>query len=146
MTMTNTLKMGLRAGVVALALAGTALGSVAPAQAQSNPSFGFSLNFGGGPSAGPSAGPKGGIHLQFGDKNYFKYCLTNSQIERGLSNKGYRDVQIVRESRRDDKVYVVARKGRDYYSMRVDRCSGKVDQVREVRRNRNGGFNLTFNF
>ena len=48
MSITNTLKTGLRAGVVAIALAGSTLAMTAPVQAQSNPSFGFSLNFGNG--------------------------------------------------------------------------------------------------
>lgn len=137
MILTNT----LRAGVVALALAGTAIVGTVPAQAaSSNPSFGFELNFGSGGSG------NGGIKLHFGDRNYFDYCLTNSQIERGLRHKGYRDVRIVRESRRDDKVFAVARKGFSWYSMRVDRCTGKVDKVRKIHRNRNGSFNLTFSF
>ncbi len=143
MTMKNTLKTGLRAGVVALALAGSAIVGVAPAQAQSN--FGFSLNFGnGGPSL--NGGPKGNVELRFGDRDYFKFCLTNAQIERGIRNRGYRDVQIVREDRRNDKVYAVARKGRDYFSMRIDRCTGKVDRIREIERRRDGSFRIEFNF
>ena len=52
MAITNTLKTGLRAGVVALALAGSTLVATAPVQAQSNPTFGFSLNFGNGQPSG----------------------------------------------------------------------------------------------
>ena len=62
MTLSTTLKNSLRAGVVAVALAGTALVGAAPAQAQSSPNFGFSLNFGNG--GGFGMGPKGGITLQ----------------------------------------------------------------------------------
>lgn len=138
MTFTNTLKTGLRAGALALALTGTALVGAAPVQAAS-PSFGFSLNFG-------SGSPKGGIELHFGDRDYFEYCRTNGQIRAALRNRGYHDVRIVRESDRTDKVWAVARKGKSWYSMRIDRCSGKVDQIRKINRNRNGSFNLKFTF
>jgi len=140
MTITNTFKTGLRAGVVALALAGSTIAMTAPVQAQSNPSFGFSLNFGGGQE------PRGGIRLNFGDRDYFDFCLSNRQIERGIRNKGYRNVQIVREQNRNNKVWVVASKRGDWFSMRVDRCTGKVDRIREIDRNRNGSFNLSFSF
>jgi hypothetical protein len=72
--------------------------------------------------------------------------MSNAQVIRGVRNKGYRDVQIVREENRNDRVYVVARKNGDWYSMRVDRCTGKVDRIREIERNRNGSFNLRFSF
>lgn len=140
MTITNTLKTGLRAGVVALALTGSTFVATAPVQAQSNPSFGFSLNFGNGQQ------PRGGIRLNFGDDDYFDFCRTNSQIVRSLRNKGYRDVQIVREQNRNDKVWVVARKSGDWWQLRVDRCTGKVDRIREIERNRGGSFNLRFSF
>jgi hypothetical protein len=144
MTLSTTLKNSLRAGVVAVALAGTALVGAAPAQAQSSPNFGFSLNFGNG--GGFGMGPKGGITLHFGDRNYFKYCLSNSQIRSALRDKGYRNVQIVREQNSSNKVWAVGQKRGDWYSMRVDRCTGKVDRVREVERRRNGTFNLSFSF
>ena len=139
MAITNTLKTGLRAGVVALALAGSTLVATAPVQAQSNPSFGFSLNFSNGQ-------PSGGIRLHFGDEDYFDVCRTNRQIVRALRNKGYRDVQIVREQNRNDKVWVVARKHGDWFQMRVDRCTGKVDRIREINRRPNGSFTLNFSF
>lgn len=143
MTLSTTLKTNLRAGVVALALAGTAIGGIAPVQAApASPQFGFSLNFGNG----NFTGPKGGVQLNFGDRDYFKFCLSNTQIRNGLRAKGYRNVDIVRESHRWNQVWVVAQKRGDWYSMRVNRCTGKVDQVREVNRNRNGSFNLSFTF
>jgi hypothetical protein len=140
MTNTNLLKTSLRAGVVALALAGSAFVTTAPVQAQSNPAFGFSLNF------GNQQQPRGGITLHFGDDDYFDSCMTNSEIRQGLRNRGYRDVRIVRESNNSNKVYAVGRKNGDWYSMRVDRCTGKVDRIREIRRNSNGSFNLSFSF
>ena len=132
----------LKAGVVALALAGTAMAAV-PAQAAS-PNFGFSLNFGGGNNFGPG----GGIVLHFGDDNYWDYCLTNKQIARGLADRGYSRVRIVRESNRNNKVWAVGRKGGDWYQMRIDRCSHKVDQVKEIYPVDKFGnqFNLTFTF
>lgn len=138
MTITNTLKTSLRAGVVALALAGSTFVATAPVQAQSS-SFGFSLNFG-------SQSPKGGITLQFGDNDFFEMCRTNSQIRQALRNKGYRDVRIVRESDNSNKVWAVGRKHGDWFQMRVDRCTGKVDRVREIERKRNGSFSLSFSF
>ncbi|MEO7223719.1 MAG: hypothetical protein ABIY37_14720, partial [Devosia sp.] len=137
MILLNTLK----AGVVALALAGTALAAV-PAQAAS-PTFGFSLNFGN--NFGPG---NGGIVLHFGDDNYWDVCYTNKQIIQGLNNKGYSKVKIVKESNSSNKVWAIGRKYGDWFQMRVDRCTGKVDQVKQIYPVNNGGnsFNLTFSF
>ena len=146
MTLSSTLKTTLRASVVAAVLAGTALTGVAPAQAQANPSFGFSLNFGNDRPNFFGQGPRGGITLNFGDRNYWNYCLSDRQIIRGLENRRYRDVRIVRSENRANNVWVVARQGRDWYQMRVNRCTGKVDRVREINRRSNGGFNLNFSF
>jgi hypothetical protein len=55
-------------------------------------------------------------------------------------------VRIVRESNNQNRVWAVGRKGGDWYSMRVNRCTGKVDRIREIERNRNGSFNLRFSF
>ena len=142
MALSHTLKTGLRAGIVALALGGTALVGAAPVQAAS-PNFGFQLNFGNG---GFGPGPKGGIVLHFGDNNYFDYCLTNTQIRSALRNKGYRDVKIVKESNSTNKVWAIGRKGFDWYQMRVDRCTGKVDRIEEIHQGPNNSFNLTFSF
>ena len=136
MILLNTLK----AGVVALALAGTALAAV-PAQA-AQPTFGFSLNF------GNNFGPGGGIVLHFGDDDYFDYCLTNKQIVAGLYDRGYTRVKIVKESHSTNKVWAIGRKYGDWYQMRVDACSHKVDQVKRIYPLDTGGnsFNLTFTF
>jgi hypothetical protein len=133
MILLNTLK----AGVVALSLAGAAIAAV-PAQA-AQPTFGFNLNFGGG---------NGGIVLHFGDDDYFDYCYTNKQIVAGLNNKGYSKVKIVKESNSTNKVWAIGRKNWDWYQMRVDRCTHKVDQVKEIYPIDNGGnsFNLTLTF
>ena len=138
MTLSTALKTGFRAGIVALALGGTALVAAAPVQA-ATPNFGFQLNFGG-------PGPGGGIVLHFGDDNYFDYGLTNGQIRSALRNKGYRDVRIVRESNNTNKVWAIGRKSGDWWQMRVDRCTHKVDRVKKIFRNSNNSFNLTFTF
>jgi hypothetical protein len=138
MTLTSTLKTGIRAGIVALTLGGTALVGAAPVQAAPAPNFGFSLNFGNGGN--------GGIVLHFGDDNYFDYCMTNSQIRSALRNKGYRDVKIVKESNNTNKVWAIGRKNGDWYQMRIDRCSHKVDQIKKIKKNNNNSFNLTFSF
>ncbi|MEO6012395.1 MAG: hypothetical protein ABIQ30_02270 [Devosia sp.] len=141
MILAHSLKTSLRAGIVALAIGGTALVGAVPAQAAPvQPTFGFSLNFGGN---GPSGG---GIRLKFGDQDYYDSCRTNSQIRSALRNKGYRDVQIVKEDNRNDKVWAVGRKNGNWYQLRVDRCSGKVDRVREIERRNNGNFTLNFTF
>jgi hypothetical protein len=131
----------LKAGVVALALAGTALVAV-PAQA-AQPNFGFSLNFG-----NVFPGPGGGIVLHFGDDDYWDYCLTNRQIVAALNDRGYSRVKIVKESRNSGKVWAIGRKYGNWYQLRIDPCTHKVDQVREIHPINNGGnqFNLTFTF
>jgi hypothetical protein len=140
MSMITTMKTGLRAGVVALALAGTALVAV-PAQA-AQPTFGFSLNF------GNFGGGNGGIVLHFGDDDYWDFCRTNSQIRSALRNAGYSQVKIVKESNNTNKVWAIGKKHGDWYQMRVDRCTGKVDRIKEIYPIDNGGnsFNLTFTF
>lgn len=120
MTILSTLK----AGAVALALAGTAMTAI-PAQAAS-PTFGFSLNLLGGGSS------NGGIFLHFGDDDYWDVCLTNKQIIKGLNNKGYSSVKIVKESNSSNKVWAIGKKKGDWFQMRIDRCDGKVDQVKEI--------------
>jgi hypothetical protein len=131
MNLMNTLK----AGVVAIALTGTALTAAAPVQA-AQPTFGFQLNLGGG----------SGIVLHFGDDDYWDFCRTNKQIIKGLNNKGYKQVKIVKESNKNNKVWAVGRKNGSWWQMRVDRCTGKVDQVKKIKTNNNNSFNLTFTF
>lgn len=145
MTLNPTLKNSLRAGVVAVALVGATLAGSAPAQAQ----VGFQLNFGDfrpGPPPPPGRGPS--IVLRFGSPDYFKYCMSDSQIFRSLRNSGYRDVDIVRSQNSSNKVWATARKKTHWYQMRVDRCTGKVDRITQIDKYRkpNGSFNLTFSF
>lgn len=127
----------LKAGVVALALAGTAITAI-PAQA-ATPTFGFMLNLGGG----------GGVVLNFEDDDYFDVCLTDKQVVAALRAKGYSRVQIV-DSAGGDRVWVIARKNGDWWQMRVDTCTHKVDKVKEIHPINNNDndlhFNLTFTF
>ena len=128
----------LKAGVVALALAGTALAAV-PAQAAS-PTFGFSLNLGGG-------GSNGGIILHFGDDNYWDVCYTNKQIIKGLNNSGYSQVKIVKEYNSSNKVWAIGKRHGDWWQLRVDRCTGKVDRIKKIYpKGSTNSFNLTFTF
>lgn len=142
MTILNSLKTSGKAAVVALVLGSTAMVAV-PAQAASpTPSFSFSFGVGNGFSPAP-----GGMRLHFGDSNYFDYCMTNREIVRSLRDYGYRDVQIVKEGNQYNKVIAIGRKGSNWYQMRVDRCSGKVDRVTRLeRRGNSNGFNITLSF
>ena len=132
----------LKAGVVALALAGTAL-TVVPVQAAS-PTFGFSLNLLGG-----GGGGNGGIVLHFGDDDYFDFCWTNKQVAKALANKGYSKLKLVKESHSSNKVWFIGRKYGDWFLLRVDVCTGKVD-VKEIQPLDDDDddlhFNLTFTF
>jgi hypothetical protein len=131
----------LKAGVVALALAGTALAAV-PVQAAS-PTFGFSLNLLGG------GGNNGGVFLHFGDDDYFDFCWTDKQVAKALAKKGYSKLQLVKTSHSSNKVWFVGRRNGDWWLLRVDVCTGKVD-VKEIHPADDDDddlhFNLTFTF
>jgi hypothetical protein len=147
MNMLQTIKTTGRAALVAAALGATALTAV-PVQA-AEPSGSFSLQFGPG-SGGPMHFGEGfrfgngNITLHFGDRNFFKFCLTNRQIERGLERRGFDHVRIVRSGER--KVIAVGKWGSRWYEMRVDRCTGKVDHVKRVKQRTNGSFSITLSF
>ena len=144
MTILNTLKTSGKAAVVALVLGSTAMVALPAQAAPPTPSFSFSFGVGNGFQPHP------GMQLQFGDDNYYDYCLTNRQIVRLLSGAGYRDAQVVKEDNRHNKVIAIARKGSNWYQMRVDRCTGKVDRVTKLQpRNPSrpsSGFNITLSF
>jgi hypothetical protein len=130
----------LKAGVVALALAGTALVAV-PAQAAS-PTFGFSLNLLGG-------GNNGGIVLHFGDDDYWDYCSTNKQIAAALKNKGYYNLKVVKEDDDENDVWFLGKKNGHWYLIKVDRCSHKVvtKEVHPIDDEDDGlHFNFSFTF
>jgi hypothetical protein len=147
MTMIQTLKTTGRAALIAVAMGATAITAM-PVQA-AEPSGSFSLQFGtgmGGPmhfGQGFKFG-NGNITLHFGDKNFFNYCLTNRQIERGLDRRGFDNVRIVKSGER--RVVAVGKWNGRWYEMRVDRCTGKVDHVKRVKQRSNGSFSITLNF
>lgn len=135
-TIMSTLKASGRAAIVALTL-GASVFTAVPAMAQPTPSFNF--QFGIGSDGKPSVG----FGVDSGrDYDDYDRCLSNRQIIRGLRDEGYRDIEIVSELRRN-RVGVVARYGRHYYSMRVNRCTGEVDRVQRLRGFRPG---LSFEF
>lgn len=112
-----TLPTFIKTGLVALALSATSLAAV-PAQAA-----GISFNFGNGPF--------NGVHMHFGDHNYFNYCLSDHRVEDLLEDQyGFHNVNIVRESHDDDfnnRVWATGVKHHDFYMIRVDRCSKDVN-------------------
>jgi len=144
MAILNTLKTSGKAAVVALVMGSTAMVALPAQAAGPTPSFSFSFGVGNGFQPHP------GVQLQFGDRDYYDYCLSNRQIVRLLSGAGYRDAQVVKEDNRHNKVIAVARKGSNWYQMRVDRCTGKVDRVTRLERRSpgvpNSSFNITLSF
>ena len=132
----STLKASGRAAVVALVL-GASVFTAVPAMAQS-----FNFQFGVGPDGKPSVGF--GVDTDRGGRFRPQVCFTDRQIIRGIRNEGYRDVQIVRELPRN-RVGVIARDGRTWYSMRVNRCTGETDRIQRLR-NFRPGLRFEFNF
>jgi hypothetical protein len=135
MALLSTIKSTVTAAALALAVG--AAGVAAPAQAAPS----ITLNFG-----SPGFGMTPGVQLHFGGPNYFKYCLNDNGIVDRLENRGYDNVHIIRHNHNDDydnKVWVVAQnyKG-DWYQMRVDRCTHKVDHIRLVHKHNNGNFDF----
>lgn len=134
-----TLRKSGRAAVVALAL-GAATVTAIPTPAMAQPSFNFSIELDGG-----------GLKFRGDDRDRdHRFCLTNREIRRGLRAHGFRDIDIVRERSRN-RVEVIARFGRSWYLMRVNRCTGDVRIIERIRRGGfprgpGGGFGLQFNF
>lgn len=133
----SKLKSGGRAAIVAMVLgAGALTFAPAPAMAQS-----FSFDFG---------IQGGGNSFSFGlnDRGvrFRRDCLTNREIRRGLRRAGFEDIVFVGQSGR--WVRIIAEwdgNGRDY-SMRVNRCTGRVTDIKRVRRGGSSGFGLQFQF
>jgi hypothetical protein len=137
----STLKTSGRAAIVAVTL-GAAMFTAAPAMAQPTPSFNFSFGVGGDGKPSVGFGVNSGRDYDRGD--YF--CMSDRQIVRSLRDEGYRDIEIGRDLGRN-RVGVIAKYGRSYYSMRVNRCTGEVDRIQKIRNFRSGsGFGLQFNF
>ncbi len=138
-----------RAVVVALVLGATAVTALpAPVVAQ-EPSATFRLELPGGSVEFNTNGqrrvqPDNNRNKDyFWDDNWDRYCLSDRIIRRALRERGWRDIDFVRELRRN-RVEIVARYSRSYYLLRADRCEGEVRIIERLRRNR--GFGLQFNF
>ena len=89
-----------------------------PVQAAS-PSFNFQLgigNDGGVMGFDGNQAPSGSFPI--------KKCLTNSQVERGLERYGFDDVDVVKKLS-SSRVLVIAEWDYRYYSMTVNKCSGR---------------------
>ncbi|WP_224702538.1 hypothetical protein [Devosia aquimaris] len=132
-----------RAAVVTLGL-GLAAVSVAPVAAQE-----FSIQMQAGGNGGQGFGDRhhGGHNGGWNNgPGYNMRCLTNREVIRGVSAYGYRNVQIVRELRRD-RVEVQAVKRGYVYEMRVDKCTGRVSTPERIGRigGGHGGFNGGYN-
>ena len=128
MTLLSTIKTTGRAAIIAVALGATAL-TAAPAYAQrggGGPSLNFELELGGG---GGNFSIQGGPNQRHGGgRDFDLFGLSNSQIREGLRDYGFRNVQIGR-SLGNNRVRVSARYDGDWYTMRVNRCTGRVDRV-----------------
>ncbi|MEO6394702.1 MAG: hypothetical protein ABIO40_02190 [Devosia sp.] len=140
MNMLNTIRTTGRAALVAVALGATAFTTM-PAQAAPQSSFSLSLNGG-----GMQFNNGGNITLQFGNGDFFNYCLTNNQIEKQLRAKGFKSVEVVKKLN-NRKVLAIGRYNGVWYEMRVDRCTGKVDKVKKLyKKNSNANFSFTITF
>lgn len=143
-----------RAVVVTIGLSLAAV-SVAPVAAQE-----FTIQMQAGGNSGQGAGDRhhGGNNGGWNNGGgYNQRCLTNREVARGVAGYGYRDVQVVRELRRD-RVDVQAVKRGYVYTMRVDKCTGRVSQPERIGRaggsgghhggqpSNGGGFGFQFNF
>ena len=128
-----------RAALIALALGGTM--TALPTQAAPAPSISFQLNFG---NIGPFT--QNGVTIQFRNGRFtHNYCLTTSQLRRSLRDAGYSSIVVV-SNLGSHRLLVTAQKGSRWYQMRVDTCTGLVDQVQRIYRKGNGGFTLSFSF
>ena len=143
----STFKTLGRAAIVAVAFGVTATAATS-AFAQSGPSVNFSIQLPGGggnnnQAQSPSLLGKGSANDRNwnGNGGYGYRCLTNREVRQGIADYGYRQVEVTRELRRD-RVEVQAVYGNWVYSMRVDKCTGYVDQAQRIgRANGGGGWN-----
>lgn len=138
----STFKTLGRAAIVAAVFGVTATAATS-AFAQSGPSVNFSIqlpgNAGGNTERAPSLlGRDNNSNWNGGGGGYGYRCLTNREVRQGIADYGYRQVEVTRELRRD-RVEVQAVYGRWAYAMRVDKCTGQVDQVQRIGRGYDGG-------
>jgi len=63
----------------------------------------------------------------------FGWCLTDKQIRKGLRNADFSEIDFVTElSKQRVRVEAYYEEDGWYYSMRIYRCSGKVDQIKPL--------------
>jgi hypothetical protein len=124
----SSLKTAGRAAIVALTLGAASL-SAMPAQAAS-PSFSLQLGIG-------NDGGVMGFDGKRAPRGFFpiKKCLSNSQVVRGLERYGFDDVEVVRKLS-STRVLVIGEWDWRYYSMKVNKCSGEVYEIRKLQKNR----------
>ena len=85
-------KTMVRAAVIAVTLGAGTL-AAAPAFAQSEPSFNFSIQIPGG-NGGASTFGRGGQGGYQGGNDYGYRCLSNRDVRRGISDYGFRRVEV----------------------------------------------------
>ncbi|MGV8830864.1 MAG: hypothetical protein ACOH2N_02730 [Devosia sp.] len=158
----TTFKTVMRAALVSAALGASSL-AAAPAFAQGG-SLGFSMEIGGrGGDQSFGNGQRRDRHndrYDGRDDGYRMRCLTTREAARAISGYGYSQVEIVREWR-GERLQMQAVKGKWLYSMRLDLCTGAVDNMQRIGRAyrgghdrgdfndggfSNGGFGFRFNF
>lgn len=127
--MTVRLTRVLASAVLAVVLAGSAF--AAPAQAAPPGNLTLTFDFGNRPPPPPPP-PE-------------RTCMSKVEIVRGLRNNGYRDAKVVKNLGQG-RVLAVGRKGTKWYQLRIDTCSGFVDNVRRVRRSYDGSFDFYLDF
>lgn len=72
-------------------------------------------------------------------------CMSSKDVTRALRAKGYRNVSVVRDLGRHRVLAIGTLKGK-WYQLRVNTCSGLVDDVRRLKRDNDGNFTFYLNF
>lgn len=115
--MSHSIKTFMRAAIIGLALAGSAVVAM-PAQAAPSISFGFHV---GGPGHHGSYRPGPSRH-----------CLTDREVRRLLNRNGFDRIRFI--DRRGRIVAVRAERGRGDFRVTVDSCRARIIDVDRLRR------------
>lgn len=132
----TSLKTGARTLVVAALIGGTTMMAAAPAQAQ-----GFSFNF--GINGGGSSFSYG---IGSGGKKFKRECLRNREIRDGLEDAGFYDVYFLDKDGVRVRVVATWEENDKDYTMRVNRCSGKVTDIKPLKKKYKPGFSIQLQF